>query len=97
MMQNSGKIIPAIATGIGMGIGIASLNPQAAMEMTGGGAAIASFDIPPAFRWSNRPLLQALNDIEHIQANMAFTSGDRTVDILEEARAGGMYDFDQSN
>ena len=43
------------------------------------------------FYWPNQALLQVLREIERIQDGMPVTSGDNSLGILREARAGAMY------
>lgn len=66
---------------------------QHADELVGKQVRLTVLEDKPATR-PNEGMLEAMRRVAEIQANMPFTSGKDTLEILRRARAGEMYDYD---
>jgi len=86
---------PTIASAGGMGISETTTTPQVIVT-NGGGAAVARLQAGMAFEWPNSALMRAVLEIDRIQQNMSFSSGETTSELIRQGRAGAMYGFDPS-
>lgn len=66
---------------------------QHADEFVGKQVRLTVLEDKPAVR-PNEKMMEAMRQVAEIQANMPFTSGKDTLEILRRARAGEMYDYD---
>jgi hypothetical protein len=89
-MINSHRLASTVVVSIGAGLGAQDIaQGMAPVGMSDSACDFAGENVE--FHWPNQALLQALREIERIQAGMRFTPGERSAEILREARAGAMY------
>lgn len=80
-----------------MMMGFALATCAAQHPAVSGGRGAISFTALEAPRQPNMAMLNILLAIEARQKNRAFSSGHRTIEIIREGRAGGMYGDSSSN
>lgn len=74
--------------GSGLG-GSSPFGVHEGLRMSGGSS--GSAEAHETIRWPNRTLLDTVRKIDRRRSNMRLTPGDESLDLLREARAGGMY------
>jgi hypothetical protein len=90
-MIKSLVIHPVLAVGLGASVGARAMNYDDDIIAEGASSAASQADEATGFHWQNNKLLDTLRAIENSSAGRRLTPGDRSLEMLREARAGGMY------